>query len=185
MLEHQRRHPCQVDKCHDLDGLIVLPNHEFQARLPVEAVGRRGLRGGKTLLSLNDIADHNLYAKFHFRKTRAMPEWLAVAAIIFGTDRVCLRVTEFPGMANYKLESTSPYVVLGGPPYVFDTNKNTTEELLREMKATLRILYGSSGKHQTQIRCSGCSRLWSRAKNAPLLAAQREISYARCIVLRR
>jgi hypothetical protein len=48
MLEHQRTHPCQADHCHDLAGLIVLPNHEFRAKLAFDAVSRRGLRARDT-----------------------------------------------------------------------------------------------------------------------------------------
>jgi hypothetical protein len=65
MLEHQRSHPCRKDKCHDLAGLIVIPNHEFRAKRAFDAVSKRGLRAGRALLSLDDISQHNLYVKLH------------------------------------------------------------------------------------------------------------------------
>lgn len=31
ILRHQRTRPCAADNCHDMNGLVVIPNHEFKA----------------------------------------------------------------------------------------------------------------------------------------------------------
>lgn len=78
-----------------------------------------------------------------FRRINAAPEWVAIDAVLIGTDRTLLRVSEFPGMANYALEDTSSYVSLGGRPFIFSVGKDTVAGMVHEMKATLRSLYGS------------------------------------------
>lgn len=66
LLRHQRTHPCTKTYCHDMNGLIVIPNHEFRAKNAVEAVRKRnGLRAGRQQLSFDDVSDYNLYAKYH------------------------------------------------------------------------------------------------------------------------
>jgi hypothetical protein len=65
-LEHQRRHPCTKNACHDMSGLIVLPNPELKARNAFQAVTRRnGLRAGGEQIDLDAIWYYNLYAKYH------------------------------------------------------------------------------------------------------------------------
>jgi|HubBroStandDraft_5_1064220.scaffolds.fasta_scaffold21043_6 hypothetical protein len=65
-LNHQRTHPCTKTDCHDMNGLIVIPNHEFRAQNAVNAMEKRtGLRRGRRRLFLDNVSDYNLYAKYH------------------------------------------------------------------------------------------------------------------------
>lgn len=97
ILRHQRKHPCTADNCHDMNGLVVIPNHEFKAKNALDAAVRKGgLRAGKTPLTLDDVAEHNLYAKYHadgtvevkrfprcrYRDAEDVPPWYSALKVV-------------------------------------------------------------------------------------------------------
>jgi hypothetical protein len=99
VLKYQRTHPCTKSECHDMFGLVVIPNHEFRARNAIEAVAKkRGLRAGLTTLTMDDIHMHNLYAKYHadgsvevkrfpmcpYRDDGDLPAWFTALKIVGG-----------------------------------------------------------------------------------------------------
>jgi hypothetical protein len=99
-LQHRQKHRCTKNNCQDMNGLVVIPNHEFRAKNAVEAVKkRRSLRAGDTPLSVGDVHENNLYVKYHtdgsvelkrfplcpYRGSEDdMPPWYASLAIVGG-----------------------------------------------------------------------------------------------------
>ena len=97
-LNHHRRHPCTKSGCHDLNGLIVIPNHEFRARNALVAADKlRSLRLGRSPLTWDDVHEYNLYAKYHADGTvdlkrfplcryrnDEMPEWYSTLRQVGG-----------------------------------------------------------------------------------------------------
>jgi hypothetical protein len=65
MLAHQRTHTHGL-RCHDMSGLVVVPNQEFRAENAIAALRkRRGVRFGNTVITMRDVAMYNLYVKIH------------------------------------------------------------------------------------------------------------------------
>lgn len=63
MLAHQRVHTHGLH-CHDMSGLVVIPNKEFRAENAIAAMRKRGgMRLGNIAITMDDVAQYNLYVK--------------------------------------------------------------------------------------------------------------------------